>query len=184
MSGGRGAASAAPLAVTVTLADGTALAAPLDLWREYCCPFCSYVVPSPEGHEERQRLAREYAEVSGETFVARPYPDWEREAYEAGGCGNPACLVNMTAARLAAHREEQAVREAGQARRAEVSRWSTNYRAEKQAEEAAAWQAIAGQAQAAGQCLSCLRASYWQTRPHLVKHRPGTVCPHRGRWAA
>jgi len=56
--------------------------------------------------------------------------------------------------------------------------------ARKRAEEEAAWAVIRDQALAAGQCIACLRASYWQVRPHLVRHRDPGNCPLRRRHAA
>jgi hypothetical protein len=182
MTTGTGAASAAPFAVA--LADGSTRMTSLDVWREYVCPWCSYVVCSAEGDAERQRVSREYAELAGETFIPRAYSQREREVYDRRGCANPACLVNMTIEQLTAQREHQAAADAERERREGINRWFTNYRAETAAAEDAAWAAIRDQATAAGQCLACLRASYWQTRPRLVVHRDPGNCPSVRKYAA
>jgi hypothetical protein len=182
MTTSKGAAPAAPFAVA--LADGSERMTSLDVWLEYVCPWCSYVVTSEEGDAERQRVSREYAELAGETFVPRDFSQRDREVYDRRGCANPACLVNMTAEQLTAQCERAAAADAERERQAGISRWHANYMAETQRREDEAWAAVRIRAEEAGQCLACLRASYWQSRPNLVRHRSPENCPSVRKYAA
>ena len=90
-------------AVTLTLADGEARAASMFPDGSYACPFCSGAVISPAGWDENEaNNARIYA-AQGDAYTVQPYPHWQRETWEARGCGNPACLVSLNAAQLADH---------------------------------------------------------------------------------
>jgi hypothetical protein len=166
----------------VRLADGSERQAREYPWGEYECPWCQSPVISPEGHNQRELARIRDCQRAGREYQPGTY--YGREAWEARGCQNPACLVNMTLPRLQAWREEEVLRAAELERRAAVARWHQNYQAETAAREEAAWIVIRDQALAAGQCVDCLRSSYWQTRPHLVKHRDPENCPHRRRYAA
>lgn len=170
--------------IFVVLADGSERPARDYPYGEYACPWCESPVISPEGHNARELDRIRYCQAEGSEYRPQGYYDSDRAAWEAHGCQNPACLVNYSAVRLAAWYEEQAEREAEQARREAVARWHAEYTARKRAEEEAAWAVIRDQALAAGQCIACLRASYWQVRPHLVRHRDPGNCPLRRRHAA
>ena len=54
---------------------------------------------------------------------------------------------------------------------------------ESREREAALWDELSARAREAGQCIPCLRASYWQSRPKLVRHREPGNCPQARKYA-
>ena len=54
---------------------------------------------------------------------------------------------------------------------------------ENREEEARLWDELSAKARAAGQCIPCLRASYWQSRPKLTRHRDAANCPQARKYA-
>lgn len=164
--------------VSLTLADGERREAMVYPNGEYVCPFCAGVVVSPDGHEYRQRLNAENYARRREVYEPSAYGHWERRAWEARGCPNPACMVNMTADRLAAARRRLAEAEAERDRQRRISGWNREYARQSQEREDQLWAERRAEAEGRGACLECLRRSYWQSRPKFVKHRHPANCPH------
>lgn len=162
---------------TMTTADCEARAAVRYEDGSYACPFCSGAVLSPEGWESMQEgNARIYART-GEVYEVQPYPVSMAATYEAYECGNPACVVNMSADVLGATRARIAERAAEEARRRRMHESAMERIRETREAESALWAGISARAREAGQCIPCLRASYWQSRPKLVRHRGKSNCP-------
>ena len=170
-------------AVTLTLADGEARAASMYPDGSYACPFCSGAVICPAGWDENEaNNARIYA-AAGDAYQLEAYPRWQRATWEARGCGNPACLVSLNAAQLATTRERIAAREAETARQARIHEGIMTSMRESRERESVLWDELSAKARAAGQCIPCLRASYWQSRPKLVRHRDTGNCPQARKYA-
>ncbi len=169
------------LAVTMTLADGEAREAKVYPLGDYACPFCDAAVISPSGWAYGQQLNAEHYAKAGEAYEIQPYPRYMAEQWLACECPNPCCLVNMNVEQLAATRARIADREAGEARRKRDHEYAMQRIAESRAAEDALWAEVSCKAREAGQCVSCLRASYWQSRPKLVRHRDAANCPQARR---
>jgi hypothetical protein len=170
-------------AITLTLADGETREAQTYPLGDYSCPFCDGAVISPEGWEYGQRLNAECYAKTGEAYDAQPYPRHMAETWESRGCGNPACLVNMTAETLAAAKARIAGREAEEARRQRQHEQAMERIRESREAEQRLWDELSDRAREAGQCVSCLRASYWQSRPKFTRHRDADNCPQSRRWS-
>lgn len=177
------ASQAATSTITITLADGEARETERDPFGSYACPFCSGVTPSPEGWEAGEASLVRYHAEEGRTYQPRPYPDRDVQAYQAGGCANPACLVNMNAEQLSAWRQRQAEQQAERKERERLSAWIAESQRRARQERAADWERLSAQAKAAGQCLECLRVSYRKGRPKLVRHRDPANCPVTRKYA-
>jgi hypothetical protein len=171
--------------VVLTLADGEAREAACDAFGSYSCPFCAGTVSSPEGWAQMQRENAVHYATRDEHYEARPYPEWEARVWAARGCGNPACVVQMTAGALAlcrARQGEQAERAAAEQRR--HASIMASLAASKAADDAL-WHEMSVKALDAGQCIECLRASSWRYgRAKLVRHRDPANCPRKRRYAA
>ncbi len=168
---------------TISLASGEARALIMYPDGSYNCPFCSGAVISPAGWEQNEASnARIYA-AQGDAYQIKAYPRWQRETWEARGCGNPMCLVSLNAAQLAETRGRIAAREAEADRQARIHEGIMTGLRESREREAAAWDEISARAREAGQCIKCLRASSWQSRPKLVRHRDAGNCPQARKYA-
>lgn len=163
--------------VTFTTADGETREAAMYADGSYSCPFCSGAVISPAGWDENEANNASIYSAQGEAYDVKLYPHWQRETWEARGCGNPACVSGMSAALLAETRERIAAREAESAWRTAQHEYIMASMRESRERESALWDEISAKAQTNGQCVSCLRASYWQSRPRLVRHRDASNCP-------
>jgi hypothetical protein len=171
--------------VVISLADGETREAARDEFGSYACPFCGGVTPSPEGWAANEAsLVGYHAEEEGDSYEPRPYTAWDARAHQAGGCTNPACLANMDAERLAAWRTRQAEAAAEHERQHRLSASLAESAQRAEAERDRKWARLRTQAEAAGQCTACLRASYWESRPKLVRHRHPANCPVARKYAA
>lgn len=170
-----------PAPVVLTLADGEAREAKTYPLGDYSCPFCSGAVISPAGFEYGQQLNAEHYAKLGEAYEIQPYPQYMRDVWEARGCANPACRVLLNAEQLAEARERIARREAEEAARRRNHELAMERIRQSREAEAALWDELRGKAEAAGQCVRCLRRSYWQTRPKFVRHRDPANCPNAHR---
>lgn len=128
--------------------------------------------------------------VSGESReITRVWADgayecpwcWYPVRADEAECGNPACDTRLDAAGLAARRAEQAARVQAAEREASLRRWEAERRAEREAAETALWAELSGRASDAGECIACLRRSYWRSSPRFVRHRDSSNCPNAGR---
>ena len=161
-------------AVSVAIPTGEARDAKTYEDGSYSCPWCGGAVPSPE-HPN-------YAD--GE------YPVYIREAWEAHGCANPACFARVNPPMPIEVIER--VRAEAQARRDEEARRKRDHEAamaridaERQA-RVDKWAQVSAEAEKRGACISCLRASDWESygnpwnakpegRAKFVRHRG--ACP-------
>jgi hypothetical protein len=170
-------------AVVLMLADGEAREAKMYPIGDYSCPFCGGAVISPEGWEYSQQLNAEHYAKQGEAYEPRPYPQYMAATYARRGCDNPACLTGMNAEQLAATRQRIADREAGEARRKRDHEYAMERIREAREAEARLWDEVSAKARENGQCVSCLRASYWQSRPKFTRHRDEANCPAKRKWS-
>jgi hypothetical protein len=171
--------------VAISRADGETREAARDEFGSYACPFCAGVTPSPEGWAANEAsLVRYHAEEEGDTYEPRPYPAHDARTHQAGGCANPACLVTMDAERLAAWRIRHAEAAAEQQRQHRLSASLAESASRAEQERDRKWARLRTQAEAAGQCLACLRTSSWQSRPKLIRHRDPANCPAARKYAA
>lgn len=99
-----------------------------------------------------------------------------------GSCGNPACDVQLDAGQLAARRAVQEQRAAAEAADRRLTAWVAESRARADAERDALWAELSGKAEEAGQCITCLRKSYWQSgHGKFIRHRDPGNCPNTRR---
>ncbi len=171
------------LAVTLVLADGEAREAQMYPLGDYTCPFCSGPVISPEGWAYGQQLNAESYAKQGEAYEIQPYPQYMARTWERRECGNPACVTGMNAELLAATRQRIADREAEEARRKRDHEWAMESIRQSREAESRLWDEVSAKARDAGQCVSCLRASYWQSRPKFTRHRDAANCPQTRKWS-
>lgn len=167
----------------IALADGEAREADRDPFGSYACPFCGGVTPSPQGWAANEASLVRYYAGPGETYQPRPYSDGDARAHQSGGCANPACPVNMTADQLAAWRQHQADAEADRGRQQRLSASLTEAAQRRQRERDEKWAKLSTEARVAGQCVACLAASYWESRPKRIRHRDPASCPLARKYA-
>jgi hypothetical protein len=167
----------------ITLADGETCTADRDPFGSYACPFCGGVTPSPQGWAANEASLVRYYATEGETYQPRPYSAEDARAHQSGGCANPACLVNMTAERLAAWRQRQADAAAERDRQQRLSASLAEAAQRRQQEQDEKWAKLSSAARVAGQCVACLAASYWESRPKLIRHRDPGNCPAARKYA-
>jgi hypothetical protein len=151
----------------------------------YSCPFCGAAVMSPAGWGEMQRLNAEHYARSGEAYTIELYPRSMRLVFEMQGCPNPACITLLNPVDLASRRAYLAEREAEDAQRKRMHESAMQRIAESREADAALWQELAARAESAGQCLRCLRASYWRSEHsrRMVRHRDAANCPQARKYA-
>jgi hypothetical protein len=157
--------------VTVALADGerrTADLIPGD-GCSYLCPWCETPVLSPQAWQFREESIARDRERDGEPArQPDPYPDDQAAAWNSQGCPSPACLVNMTAERLAEYRDREKASDARRRDLEALQRWNEDQ--ERKRNEL--WQRAAAEAGERGACLRCLRKSSWPAgKPRFIRHR-------------
>lgn len=95
------------------------------------------------------------------------------------------CDTMLGAAGLAARRADQQRREEAEQRERGWQEYHQRAAAERAAARDAAWAEASARAEAAGQCLRCLRRSDFERAPRLVRHRDPANCPEarkQGAW--
>lgn len=126
----------------------------------YECPWCHNPVFSQEGW--------------GEAPERGDYPRYEREAYDANLCPNPACPANPLATAegaqaILARWQAAADERAAQERRAASFRQAADEAEQRRVDR---WREVRREAEERGACMTCLRKSPWEFgTPRYVRHR-------------
>jgi hypothetical protein len=120
--------------VVISLADGDARTAPV-LRDEagggsYACPWCQSPVFSPEAWAEHERENAAACERLGEVHQPQPYPSIDAAAWQARGCANPMCWVNLPAGQLTDARRRREETEARDRERERAERARQQYKDE------------------------------------------------------
>jgi len=97
---------------------------------------------------------------------------------DESACANPACDTWLSVDGIAARRADQAKRAEAAEAAERLRRFDAAQRERAAERDLNLWRELSARAEEGGQCVKCLRRSYWRSAPKFVKHRPGTVCPN------